>query len=45
MVKFEGEFPWTVAIFKKENQQDGQCLNIFICGGSIIEPGIEFCKM
>lgn len=34
-----GEFPWTVAVLKEDRAFDGQVLNIFICGGSIIEPG------
>lgn len=35
-----GEFPWTVAILKEEKALDGQILNVYVCGGSIIEPGV-----
>lgn len=38
-----GEFPWTVAILKQEKALDGQILNVYVCGGSIIDPGkLEF---
>lgn len=35
-----GEFPWTVAILKEEKALDGQILNVYVCGGSIIDPGM-----
>lgn len=34
-----GEFPWTVAILKEEKALDGQILNVYVCGGSIIDAG------
>lgn len=43
-----GEFPWTVAILKEDKAFDGQILNIFVCGGSIIDPGkywYTICKL
>lgn len=33
-----GEFPWTVAIFKKVPNVDGKI--VYHCGGSLIHPGI-----
>lgn len=37
-----GEFPWTVAILKEETALDGQILNVYVCGGSLIDPGKQF---
>lgn len=34
-----GEFPWTVALLREEKALDGQILNVYVCGGSLIEPG------
>lgn len=34
-----GEFPWTVAILKEEKALDGQILNVYVCGGSLIDAG------
>lgn len=36
---FSGEFPWTVAILKEEKALDGQILNVYVCGGSLIDAG------
>lgn len=36
-----GEFPWTVAILKEERALDGQILNVYVCGGSIIDKGLR----
>lgn len=36
-----GEFPWTVAILKEEKALDGQVLNVYVCGGSLIDAGKE----
>lgn len=38
-IQLSGEFPWTVAILREETALDGQILNVYVCGGSIIEPG------
>lgn len=35
-----GEFPWTVAILKEEKALDGQILNVYVCGGSLIDAGV-----
>ncbi|XP_049883380.1 phenoloxidase-activating factor 2-like isoform X2 [Pectinophora gossypiella] len=39
-----GEFPWTVAILKiepvNENDPDGQKLNVYVGGGSLIHPQV-----
>ncbi|CAH2062301.1 unnamed protein product, partial [Iphiclides podalirius] len=39
-----GEFPWTVAILKIEpvndNEPDGQRLNVYVGGGSLIHPSV-----
>ncbi|XP_055316143.1 uncharacterized protein LOC129575928 [Sitodiplosis mosellana] len=35
-----GEFPWTVAILKEEKALDGQVLNVYVCGGSLIDAGV-----
>lgn len=37
-----GEFPWTVAILKEEKALDGQILNVYVCGGSLIDPGKNY---
>lgn len=34
-----GEFPWTVAILREE-QGNGQVLNVYQCGGSLIHPSV-----
>lgn len=34
-----GEFPWTVALLKEEKALDGQILNVYVCGGSLIDAG------
>lgn len=35
-----GEFPWTVALLREEKALDNQILNVYVCGGSLIEPGM-----
>ncbi|XP_031632936.1 phenoloxidase-activating factor 2-like [Contarinia nasturtii] len=35
-----GEFPWTVAILKEEKALDGQILNVYVCGGSLIDHNV-----
>ncbi|XP_031637633.1 phenoloxidase-activating factor 2-like isoform X2 [Contarinia nasturtii] len=35
-----GEFPWTVAILKEEKALDEQIFNVYVCGGSLIDPGV-----
>ncbi|XP_031638891.1 phenoloxidase-activating factor 2-like, partial [Contarinia nasturtii] len=35
-----GEFPWTVAILKEEKALDEQILNVYVCGGSLIDLGV-----
>ncbi|KAL4714711.1 hypothetical protein ACJJTC_002570 [Scirpophaga incertulas] len=39
-----GEFPWTVAILKiepvNENQPEGQQVNVYVGGGSLIHPNV-----
>ncbi|XP_046688887.1 phenoloxidase-activating factor 2-like [Homalodisca vitripennis] len=35
-----GEFPWMVAIIKKDTVSPSQTLNIYQCGGSLIHPQV-----
>lgn len=35
-----GEFPWVVAVLKEEKSLDDQILNVYVCGGSLIDPGV-----
>lgn len=36
-----GQFPWMVAILKKETDETGvQTDNVFQCGGSLIQPRV-----
>lgn len=39
-MSFIGEFPWTVAILKEEKALDGQVLNVYVCGGSLISRSV-----
>jgi secreted trypsin-like serine protease len=33
------EFPWTIAVFHEQPENDGK-KNVFLCGGSLIHPQV-----
>lgn len=35
-----GEFPWMVAVIKKDVVNEQQTLNVYQCGGSLIHPQV-----
>ncbi|XP_031632949.1 phenoloxidase-activating factor 2-like [Contarinia nasturtii] len=35
-----GEFPWTIAITEESRIYNDQVIKVYICGGSLIEPGV-----
>lgn len=37
---FSLEFPWMTAVLNVERNNDQQIVNIYACGGSLIEPSV-----